>query len=235
MLQTQMKWKYIWIDGEETYYRLYENGRIMCQLNGHWYKGVIRNGYRLMTVMWHNERRSFYLHRLMAEYWLPNPNNYKYVLFKDHNRLNASLDNLYWSEEKEQWTPAVEDGPEEWRTWRNTIFMVSSYGRMINIKLNRPIPFKGRTEMKLVVNCKTRVWNLKEILDEVWDDRLERYGEYDSEGNLIQWVTNKQATCRKPDSMIRGALERKEARERKERNKAAAEARRLAKLNNVEP
>jgi hypothetical protein len=37
-----------------------------------------------------------YAHRLVAEYFIPNPNNYEYVHHKDENRLNNDVSNLEW-------------------------------------------------------------------------------------------------------------------------------------------
>lgn len=37
------------------------------------------------------------MHRAVAECFIDNPNNYKYVHFKDNNYKNISVDNLYWS------------------------------------------------------------------------------------------------------------------------------------------
>ena len=38
----------------------------------------------------------YYLHRLVAETFIDNPNNYQYVNHKDENKLNNSIDNLEW-------------------------------------------------------------------------------------------------------------------------------------------
>lgn len=37
-----------------------------------------------------------YVHRLVAEKYLPNPNNYEHVLFKDGNVKNCNVNNLEW-------------------------------------------------------------------------------------------------------------------------------------------
>ena len=38
------------------------------------------------------------LHRAVAETYLENPNNYKFVKYKDGDYKNINIDNLYWSE-----------------------------------------------------------------------------------------------------------------------------------------
>lgn len=37
-----------------------------------------------------------YVHRLVAERWVPNPEGYEFVLFKDGNPKNVSFSNLEW-------------------------------------------------------------------------------------------------------------------------------------------
>ena len=43
-----------------------------------------------------NKRVDRYIHRLVAEYFLDNPDNYKFVNHKDCNRENNHIDNLEW-------------------------------------------------------------------------------------------------------------------------------------------
>jgi hypothetical protein len=44
--------------------------------------------------------KTFPLHRVIAEQWIPNTNNYKYVKHKDNNKTNNNIENLYWSKSK---------------------------------------------------------------------------------------------------------------------------------------
>ena len=37
-----------------------------------------------------------YIHKLLAEKFIPNPNNYKIINHKDENPLNYNIDNLEW-------------------------------------------------------------------------------------------------------------------------------------------
>lgn len=39
------------------------------------------------------------IHKLVAEAFVPNPNNYTTVHHKDHNKLNNNADNLEWIDE----------------------------------------------------------------------------------------------------------------------------------------
>jgi len=40
--------------------------------------------------------KKFFIRRMIAKEFLPNPNNYPHVLLKDGNPLNLRVDNLYW-------------------------------------------------------------------------------------------------------------------------------------------
>lgn len=57
-----------------------------------------KNGYmRVYMRRWSDYKRiDRYVHRLVALYFLPNPNNYKYVNHLDTNRANNTVENLEW-------------------------------------------------------------------------------------------------------------------------------------------
>lgn len=48
-----------------------------------------------------NKRDDKYIHRLVAEYFIPNPNNYKYVNHKDFDRRHNYAENLEWCTAKQ--------------------------------------------------------------------------------------------------------------------------------------
>jgi cytoplasmic iron level regulating protein YaaA (DUF328/UPF0246 family) len=50
----------------------------------------------LMVDLMYSKKYRQYVHRLVAEKYLPNPNNYEHILFKDGNVKNVSVDNLEW-------------------------------------------------------------------------------------------------------------------------------------------
>ena len=67
------------------------------------YMKVRDNGYGYLTVcLWkQNKRKNFYVHRLVAEAFLNNPNNLPEVNHIDFNRHNNTVTNLEWVTRKE--------------------------------------------------------------------------------------------------------------------------------------
>lgn len=65
------------------------------KINGH----IAKNGYRTVVVSIDEKpyrRKRFYIHRLVAEHFIENPNNYKFVNHIDGNKLNNHVSNLEW-------------------------------------------------------------------------------------------------------------------------------------------
>lgn len=52
--------------------------------------------YKAVECHVENKQYQVYLHRALAEAFLPNPENYKYVLFKDGDATNIVVENLEW-------------------------------------------------------------------------------------------------------------------------------------------
>ena len=63
-----------------------------------------RWGY-LQVMLWHNCRgKQHYIHRLVAQHFVNNPNGYKYVTHIDGDKMNNAADNLTWVERPQQKT-----------------------------------------------------------------------------------------------------------------------------------
>ena len=52
--------------------------------------------YKYVVLSKDNETHTYYVHRLVAIYFVPNPNNKEYVNHKDGNKLNNDASNLEW-------------------------------------------------------------------------------------------------------------------------------------------
>lgn len=53
-------------------------------------------GYHKLSIYKNNVPKTFKLHRIVAECYLPNPNDLPEVNHRDGNKINNNISNLYW-------------------------------------------------------------------------------------------------------------------------------------------
>lgn len=83
--------------GYEGLYDITEDGTVTNLLTGRVLAGSVNSyGYRVVSFTKNGIRKDKKVHRLLAQTFLPNPNNYSDVNHIDGNKLNNSLDNLEW-------------------------------------------------------------------------------------------------------------------------------------------
>lgn len=68
------------------------------------------SGYYRVTLAKGGKKKQKYLHRLIAEYFIPNPLNLPFVNHKDGNKLNCSIENLEWVTAQENVVHAYKNG-----------------------------------------------------------------------------------------------------------------------------
>lgn len=93
-----MKEEWKEIKGFEGIYEVSNLGRIRRYL-----KPAINNlGYKHLALMKNatDEKKEYLLHRLVAEAFIPNPDNLPYINHKDENPSNNHVDNLEWCTQK---------------------------------------------------------------------------------------------------------------------------------------
>ena len=88
-------------------YLVYSDGSLYCSRREE-YKAVSTNGKRSPYVHYiipsdvkGKKPKKFYVHRLVAEHFLPNPDNLRDVHHKDSNPKNNDVSNLEWLSHKD--------------------------------------------------------------------------------------------------------------------------------------
>ena len=85
------------VRGYEGLYIIDEYGNVFSiTLNKYLSKQIDKDGYEYVTLFKNSISRKFKIHRLVAEAFIPNPNNYPVINHKDENKLNNNIDNLEW-------------------------------------------------------------------------------------------------------------------------------------------
>ena len=89
------------IEGFPNYY-VTEDGHIWSGWCGRYISEILtENGYRRVVLSKNNKSHNFLVHRLVAEAFIPNPENKPCVNHKDLNRENNCVENLEWVTYKE--------------------------------------------------------------------------------------------------------------------------------------
>ena len=93
--------KKVYIDGNETNFWIEDTGRLRNEKTKHYLKGGVNKGYHFYNLWFRGKNHIFYTHRLVAETFLPNPENLPIVHHIDGNKLNNNVNNLQWISTKE--------------------------------------------------------------------------------------------------------------------------------------
>ena len=97
------KWKDI--PNYEGLYKISNTGKVLS-LSNYGGKKFIRKtiidkyGYERVVLVKNQKQKNCLVHRLVAQAFIPNPNNYPQVNHKDENKANNSLENLEWCTRK---------------------------------------------------------------------------------------------------------------------------------------
>ena len=102
-------------------------------------------GYKWVSLYNDNEKGVVCtIHRLVALTFLDNPENKKCVCHKDNNKLNCSVENLYWGTVSENMTQAINDG----LIYCCPVAKLDSEGNILNV-------YSSQVEARRLNNFKT--------------------------------------------------------------------------------
>ncbi len=91
-------------------YAITEDGRVYSKLRDKFISHHIINGYPAISTKVHGKSFCRYVHRLLAQAYIPNPYNLPLVNHKDGNKLNYSLPNLEWCSYQENTDHTISTG-----------------------------------------------------------------------------------------------------------------------------
>ena len=84
------------IKNYEGIYAITEDGKVWSYKNNKWLKPIKVKGYLRVQLCKEGKRPAYLVHRLVAETYLPNPNNLPCVNHKDEDKTNNDVSNLEW-------------------------------------------------------------------------------------------------------------------------------------------
>lgn len=141
---------------KDTDYDIYTDGKCFSHKTNKFLKASLLNDYLSYNLTYPDgKKRRTRVHRMVAEAFIPNPENLPIVNHKDGNKRNNNIDNLEWVTVKQNTQHAVENGlkpasnqngifytnklqDEEWKEIPNfPNYRVSSCGRIMNKNTKR--------------------------------------------------------------------------------------------------
>lgn len=159
-------------------YLISENGELYSIKSRKYIKPRINeNNYLIIDLYKNNIRKTYKLHRLVAQAFLDNPDNLPQVNHKDGNKLNNNVDNLEFCTASQNTQHAWDNGLKE-----NVRSKLKELGK-INIK------YAQKARIKHLDN------NLKELFDDIFINKLKNKNickKYNLFTSYVSQIKNKQ-------------------------------------------
>lgn len=85
------------VKGYEGLYKVTKDGKVISSINNIVLRNSINKaGYYTVTLSNNGKTKKKFVHRLVAESFIPNPDNLPVINHKDENKLNNHVNNLEW-------------------------------------------------------------------------------------------------------------------------------------------
>lgn len=154
------QWREVTIEGKLNFrYAVSNYGRIASFLDeledGTILKGGIIGGYPTLPVRPNGKTKTFYVHRLVGEYFIKKESkDHKYLIHLDYNKQHNSYNNLQWATrsemiEHQKRNPAVIEGREKKMQIKTQVGHKLTSTDVIRIKKKIFDP-KRKTRMKMI-------------------------------------------------------------------------------------
>ena len=127
--------KQVDIKGFEDYYQITDDGRVWSKRKKRFLKpSVTPSGYCTIVLYGLNSNKPCYIHRLVAEHYIPNPNNYLEVDHINTLRNDNRTENLRWVTRKEN-----RHNPISEKRYTERIFTEETRKKMADAKPKRKV------------------------------------------------------------------------------------------------
>lgn len=115
----------------ETFYLISDLGRVFSLRTKTIRKTLLNGGYPEVKLCLGKKRIGKYIHRLLAEHFIPNPLNKPQVHHKDGNKSNNNLMNLEWVSQRDNLIHAIDTGLRNYLSSSKPIIQLSLNGDFI--------------------------------------------------------------------------------------------------------
>lgn len=141
-------WEYI--PGIPGYF-VSDHGRVWSEASQKFLKPkpLDNHGHLGFALCVNGQRHYVYLHRIMAQAFIPNPNRLPIVRHLDDEPSNNIIENLAWGTQRDNWRDSVRNGTaqpprDEWREIGFQKTRIPVLGT--NIKTGKHMRFRGQSE-----------------------------------------------------------------------------------------
>ncbi len=150
-----MREKPIIVDGIKTNYVVRDDGTVWNTKTNREVLGTYeRNEYRSVQIMVEGKRKSIMVHRLVADAFCDNPNNYTIVHHIDGDKYNDRAENLEWVTTQKNSQEAARKRPYVSRKNTQEIEIDDNWRQLTEIDENQYISRDGRLWNKRLKNVK---------------------------------------------------------------------------------